>query len=54
MEPTPPKGQRPGHRMPKDSLFYERVVPVLLVAMAAVLLALVLLAVGVLVGFISF
>jgi hypothetical protein len=54
MEPTPPKGQRPGHRMPKDSLFYERIVPTLLVAMAVLLLALIMLAAGVLLGFISF
>jgi hypothetical protein len=47
-------GQRPSHRMPKNSLFYDRVVPILLVGMAIVMAALILLAAGVLLGFISF
>lgn len=47
-------GQRPSHRMPKNSLFYERIVPILLIGMAVVLVVLVLLAAGVLLGFISF
>lgn len=49
-----PKEQRPSHRMPKDSLFYERVVPALLIGMAIVLVGLVVLAAGILLGFISF
>jgi hypothetical protein len=40
--------------MPKNSLFYERVVPILLAGMAVVMAVLILLAAGVLLGFISF
>jgi hypothetical protein len=47
-------GHRPSHRMPQNSLFYERVVPILLIGMAVVTVALILLAAGVLLGFISF
>ena len=48
-------GQRPApHRMPNNSLFYDRVVPILLIGMAVVMVALILLAAGVLLGFISF
>ena len=54
MNQPPRKEQRPSHRMPKDSLFYERVVPALLIGMAVVLVSLVVLAAGVLLGFISF
>jgi hypothetical protein len=40
--------------MPKNSLFYDRVVPILLVGMVVVMAVLILLAAGVLLGFISF
>jgi hypothetical protein len=39
--------------MPQNSLFYERVVPILLIVMAIVMVVLILLAAGVLLGFIS-
>jgi hypothetical protein len=54
MSKSPSNGQRPPHRMPQNSLFYERIVPILLVSMAVVMVVLILLAAGVLLGFISF
>jgi hypothetical protein len=39
--------------MPQNSLFYERVVPILLIVMAIMMVVLILLAAGVLLGFIS-
>ena len=41
-------------RMPENSLFFEKIVPILLVLMGVVMIALVLLAAGVLLGFIQF
>lgn len=40
--------------MPEHSLFYEKIVPILLVAMGIVMSALVLFAAGVLLGFFRF
>ncbi len=41
-------------RMPEGSVFYERVVPALLVVLGVVMLVLILVAAGVLLGLISF
>ncbi len=41
-------------RMPDNSIFFEKVVPILLVLMGVVMIALVLFAAGVLLGFIQF
>ena len=40
--------------MPKDSLFYEKIVPILLVAMGVITTALILFAAGVLLGIVRF
>lgn len=49
--PTPP---RPMNRMPEGSLFYERVVPALLVLLGIVTVVLILFAAGVLLGIVPF
>lgn len=51
------KASPPGrsiNRMPEGSPFFERIVPVLLIAMGVVMTALILFAAGVLLGFIPF
>lgn len=40
--------------MPKDSLFFEKIVPVFLVAMGVITLGLILFAAGVLLGIVQF
>jgi hypothetical protein len=42
------------NRMPTDSTFYDKVVPVLLIFLAAITIILILIAIGVLVGIIPF
>ncbi len=57
-EPSGGQGAEPAHRprrpsmarMPQGSVFYERIVPILLVTMGVVTLLLILFAVGVLLG----
>ncbi len=41
-------------RVPEDSTFYSRVVPILLVAMAVVMIVLILFALGVVTGIVQF
>jgi hypothetical protein len=45
---------RTASHMPKDSVFFEKIVPALLILMSALTAALVLLAVGVLLGIVRF
>ncbi|MCA1554857.1 MAG: hypothetical protein LC737_10800 [Chloroflexi bacterium] len=45
-ERRPPRSRR----MPKDSTFYDRVVPIILIALGALTLLIILVAVGVLLG----
>lgn len=45
---------RPTNRMPSDSTFYDKVVPVLLIVLAVIMAGLILFALGVLLGFIPF
>ncbi len=47
-------GTRTASHMPKDSVFFEKIVPMLLILMSALTAALVLLAVGVLLGIVRF
>jgi hypothetical protein len=56
METNPRQGKsRPGSsRMPEKSTFYEKVVPVLLIAFGVVMVLLVLFAAAVLLGIIKF
>lgn len=46
--------ERTSHRMPSNSHFYERIIPALLLLMGIVAAALILFAVGVLLGFVPF
>ena len=46
--------QRYPSRMPEGSTFYERIIPILLVVMGVAMVALVLVAVGVLTGLVHF
>ena len=48
--PVPSTGSR---RMAKDSIFYEKVVPLLLIGLGIVTLALIVFAAGVLLGFVA-
>ena len=48
-----PKARDRSH-MPTDSVFYEKIIPVLLIVMAVLTVAFVLFAAGVLLGFIPF
>lgn len=41
-------------RMPENSVFYEKLVPVLLILMALIMVVLILFAVGVLIGVVPF
>ena len=43
-----------GNRMPADSTFFDKVVPALLIFLAAITIILILIAIGVLVGIIPF
>lgn len=52
-DPEPSK-KRPINRMPAGSVFYDRIIPLLLVGMGVVLVAMILLAAGVLLGLIPF
>ena len=45
---------RPSNRMPENSTLYEKIVPTLLVFMAVVMVGLILFAVGVLTGLVTF
>jgi hypothetical protein len=56
---SPPRRRRPDptrgrSHVPDESVFYTKVVPLLLVAMAVVMAALILIAVGVLLGIVPF
>lgn len=42
------------NRMPEGSLFYERIVPLLLIGMGVLLVAMIVLAAGILLGLIPF
>jgi hypothetical protein len=44
------KGRPAANRMPDDSVFYEKIVPILLIGLAAVMVILILVAAGVLLG----
>jgi hypothetical protein len=46
--------QKGASRMPTDSLFYEKIIPVLLILLAVFLLSIIILAVAVVTGIISF
>lgn len=46
--------EQPINRMPQGSLFYERIVPMLLIGMGVLMLAMILFAAGVLLGLIPF
>jgi len=54
-EPTPRQLRlRKKSRIPSNSIFFEKIVPILLIGMAALTLFLILFAIGVLLGFVSF
>lgn len=46
--------KQPINRMPQGSLFYERIVPLLLIGMGVLMAAMILIAAGVLLGLIPF
>lgn len=46
--------ERTSNRMPENSQFFERVVPLLLIVLAVVMVSLILFAMGVLIGWIPF
>lgn len=46
--------ETPTNRMPSDSAFFERVVPILLIVLGIITVALILFALGVLLGFVPF
>ncbi|MGD8620628.1 MAG: hypothetical protein PVI81_00530 [Anaerolineales bacterium] len=48
------KNPKSASRIGSDSLFYNRVVPVMLVSMGVVMLVLIVVALGVLLGFVPF
>jgi hypothetical protein len=50
----PRKPSRDRSRMPAGSTFYDRIVPLLLVALAVVMVVMILVALGVLLGFVPF
>lgn len=51
---TPRKVQQDKSRIPLDSFFYNKVVPILLIVMAVVTAIIILIAAGVLLGFVPF
>jgi hypothetical protein len=50
----PRRAPRPSSRMPEDSLFYERLIPILLVLLAIIMVILILFAIGILLGIVPF
>jgi hypothetical protein len=50
----PRRAPRSSSRMPEDSLFYERLVPILLVLLGIIMVILILLAIGILLGIVPF
>lgn len=48
----PPRVQKGANRMPSDSVFYDRMVPIILVALGAITAILILVAAGILLGII--
>lgn len=54
LAPQDPSRKPAPHRMPEGSPFYERIVPLLLVGMGILTAALVLFALGVLLGIVPF
>lgn len=48
------KNKRPTNRMPEGSVFYERIVPLLLIVMGVVTASMILFAAGVILGIIPF
>lgn len=46
--------EKPSNRMPENSTFFERVVPILLIVLAVVMASLILFALGVLIGLVPF
>jgi hypothetical protein len=49
-----PKPRRDKARMPENSIFYGRIIPLLLLSLAVIMVALIVVAAGVLLGFIPF
>ncbi len=48
------RSARPSSRMPEDSVFYEKVIPVLLIGLGIVTAILILVAAGILLGIIPY
>jgi hypothetical protein len=46
------KVEKGANRMPSNSLFYERIVPIILIGLGAIMLILILVAAGILIGII--
>lgn len=53
-EHSKPQNPRPTSRMPQNSTYFEKIVPVLLSIMAVVMLGLILFAISVLLGIVTF
>ncbi len=51
-KPKQSRGLKPSSRMPEDSVFYDKVLPVLFVILGVIMLVLIAFAVGVLAGII--
>lgn len=49
-DPRPRRSARKPHKMPEGSMFYDRIVPALFIALGVVMILLILFAVGVLTG----
>lgn len=48
------KAPQPGsQRMPSESVFYDRIVPILIAVLGIVMLAIIIIAAGVLLGYVS-
>ena len=56
MEESRPEepAERPSNRMPDNSAFFDRVIPILLITLSVVMAGLIIFALGVLLGFIPF
>ncbi len=52
-KPEPQNDEVKNHKMPEDSVFFERIVPILFIMLAVVMIVLIVLAIGVLTGAVS-
>ncbi|MCA9903513.1 MAG: hypothetical protein KC547_06630 [Anaerolineae bacterium] len=53
MQPLPEKKPEKAHRIPEQSVFYGRIIPIVFVLLGVVMLLLILFAIGVLTGLIA-